>query len=246
MDWITEFLINEGGVNQELLVILLGLPFVATIIGIARYYIGVKTFSLYSPIILTVSYYIFKINYQSDSIDPTVTEVDRIIAGMVLGVFYTIVILATTIITYRIFKKTRIQFFPKISLGLGVITPMLVITLAFLNQNNFVRAGDVSLISLILIALASEQFLNTYIKKKFKLSIKLSIETILLSLICYGLLVTEPIQNLLLTNPELVLLTVPANYIIGKFKGLRLTEMIRFRDILSKEKSTNESNISNK
>jgi hypothetical protein len=240
MEWITEFLIVEGGLSEDYLILLIGLPFIATLIGFARYYIGIKTFSLYSPIILTVAYYISKVNYGMGV--EGVTDTERITAGFIIGLLFTVLILAVTMMTYRLLKKARMQFFPKISLGLSVITIVIIFSIYLFNYYELLRAQDINIISLILIALVSEQFLNTYIKKKFKTSIKLSVETILLSLICYTLLVIPIIRDLLITNPEIILLTLPINYVIGKFKGLRFTEYLRFKDILSMEKSPDESN----
>jgi hypothetical protein len=39
-------------------------------------------------------------------------------------------------------------------------------------------------------------------------------------------------QNLLINSPYIILLLFPINYLIGRFTGLRLTEYLRFWDIL--------------
>jgi hypothetical protein len=230
MSPISEFLINEGGVSRELLVIFIGLPFIASVIGFARYYIGLKTFSLYSPIILTIAFYFIYVSYSSEDISKT-------IAGGLWGVIFTFIVISVSVITHNLLRKFRLQFFPKVSLGLSIITTVLGITLAIFDYFNLVKASDISLISLALIAIVSEQFLNTFIKKKFNISIKLSIETILLSLICYLILVLEPVKEILINRPELILINIPINIIIGRFQGLRLTEYIRFQDILNNEES---------
>lgn len=235
MSPVTRFLIEDGGMSKEMLIILIALPFISSIVGIARYYIGIKTFSLYSPIILTVSYFLLQVGYEGSTNQ-------KIITGGLFGVIFTVIVITTSIITHRIIKRVRLHFFPKISLGLSTVTIVLFLSLISFHYFDIVKPKDINLISLVLIAVVSEQFLNTYVKKSFDVSVRLSIETILLSLVCYLILIIRPVQDLLLSHPEIIILTIPLNYIIGKFQGLRLVELFRFQDILDKDKVPNEPN----
>lgn len=230
MSPISTFILETAGVSEEMLIILFSFPFIATIIGIARYYIGVKTFNLYSPILLTLAYYLLMTDLEGD-------YTKKVVLGGVLGVFFTTIVILTSIITHNLLKSIRLHFFPKISLGISLITIALTLTLIFLYYFELVEKGSINITSLVLIAAVSEHFINTYNKKNLKISLKLSIETILLSIFCYLFIAAQPVQHLLLNRPELMIINIPMNYMIGKFKGLRLNEMLRFRDILEDEEN---------
>jgi|GEM_PF-1660131 len=228
MSPITKLLIEQGGIQQEYIILLLGLPIISVIIGISRYYIGIKTFSLYTPIILTTAFYQISTSYQGDS-------TSKILAGSIIGIAFTIIVISSVILVEKLTKKVRLHYFPKMSLLFSFAILSLFITLVFLELFNLFQINNIDMFSLILIAIVYESFITTYIKKNLKVSIKLAIETITLSLICYTFLILNPVRTLLLNQPGVVLLTIPINYIIGRFTGLRLSEYFRFQDILNKE-----------
>ena len=76
---------------------------------------------------------------------------------------------------------------------------------------------------------------NLLASKQTTTAVMLSIQTILLGLICFFVISTGEIQRAFLTYPWLIMLTFPVNYIIGRFTGLRLTEIFRFKELLDKE-----------
>jgi hypothetical protein len=233
MNQLTNFLIEDGLVSRDMLVILLGLPFIVTIIGVSRYYIGVKTYSLYSSILLSVAYLLIAINYQDNNIS-------KVIAGIIIGLSFTIIMTFSSIFTHFILRRIRMHYFPKISLIICINIIIIISSLILINYFGILKAKNIDITGLILIAVNSELFINRYIKKKFKVSIKLTIETLLISLVCYLFVALKPIQNLLLNHPEIILITPIFNYFIGRFTGLRLSEYFRFQDILNKNNTPDE------
>lgn len=235
MSPIIEFLIKDGTISEQIILILLFLPIIGVIIGIARYYIGIKTFSLYTPIILSSAFFLI---YENSSGN----QGERLLSGILIGTFYTTLVLTFAAFGHKIFEKLRLHYFPKISLiySFTIIFVLLVIVgLKYLDIDLFT---SINLLSLIMISLSYEGFINVYTKKKGKVAIQLSIETILLSLVCFTLMTIVPVQQFILKFPWIIILTLPANYIIGSFRGLRLNEYLRFRDILEQDIPKDENN----
>ncbi len=61
-------------------------------------------------------------------------------------------------------------------------------------------------------------------------------ELLLVSLACY-LVVGQwsGFQTLMLAHPEIIFLFIAGDVLLAKFTGLRLTEYVRFRELLQKE-----------
>jgi len=51
-------------------------------------------------------------------------------------------------------------------------------------------------------------------------------------LICYWVVEWQFLQNLMLSYPEIILLLIVVNFLLGKWTGLRLFEYIRFREVM--------------
>lgn len=242
MDIIFNFLIEYGVkysdiiILQRLFLILLLIPIVATIIGIARYVIGLRSINFYSP--LFASFVFFDIANNSGS------EVN-FITGLKYGLLFYVCIFITSTLFYKLLKKLRMHYIPKLSLIITAtsITMMIVITLMVLLE----RTLPLSFAPFLFIALivSSEGFMAVYAKKNFKYTASLAFETLLITLISYAVISINAIQYFVLNNPWSILLLIVINLYVGRFLGLRLTEYFRFRTILLNKDLVDEHNKSN-
>lgn len=228
MHQLINYIQENGAISDEMLVVLLSLPIIVTLIGIARYYIGVKTFNLYSPILLTLGFYIIAVNFNGE-------DNSKVIVGILYGLLFTFITITASIIVHRVFKRIRMHYFPKTSLIISTVSIILALSLILMEYFNLLEIEDVSIIGIILITIVSELFLNKFVKKNFAVSIKLATETIILSILCYLILILDPFQRIILNYPEIILFTIPINYLIGRYTGLRILEYFRFQDIINNQ-----------
>ena len=63
-------------------------------------------------------------------------------------------------------------------------------------------------------------------------TVKLAAGTLLVALLCYLVLVSEQVGNLVLTYPETHFFTIAVFIVLGRYAGYRLTELWRFRDLV--------------
>ena len=84
---------------------------------------------------------------------------------------------------------------------------------------------------LILVSLA-EQFVEVQIRLGFREATQLTLETLLLSVVSTLIVQWDTLQSLVVGFPEVILITIPLNILLGRWTGLRLTEYFRFRKIL--------------
>ena len=56
--------------------------------------------------------------------------------------------------------------------------------------------------------------------------------TILIPLFCYGIFQISYVKVFVLSYPEIILLLIPLNFMIGRFSWLRITEYFRFSEVI--------------
>ncbi len=98
----------------------------------------------------------------------------------------------------------------------------------------FQRTGlaSVSIFPILIMIALVEKFVATQIKKGARTAIILSVETLIISIICFLLVSSNQLKAFVQTYPWVVILTVLVNIALGKWTGLRLSEYIRFKEVL--------------
>ena len=92
---------------------------------------------------------------------------------------------------------------------------------------------NVSIFAVLIVALLTEDFIRIQLGKSVKTALKLTSETIILSTISFLFLTYKPIQEYALLHPEtFLLLTLTADIILGRYTGLRVMELWRFRKLI--------------
>lgn len=217
---------NNLSLEPDILIFLITLPLVITIISFAKYVMGFKSFGIYVPVLLTFMF------YELSRIDDQTFSITQ---GLKYGLFITAIVFISSYISYKIIQPLALHYYSKLAIVTTNVTISLLLVLFLLDLIDKEGILRVDIFSLILIASISERFTNLLASKQTTTALMLSLQTILLGLICFFVISTGTIQSAFLNYPWLILLTFPINYIIGKFTGLRLTEIFRFKDLLDKE-----------
>lgn len=220
-------LLIQSGLDKSVIVILLMLPVVATLIGISRHVLGLKSLGIYLSLVIT--FILFKIGNIADGFysDP--------LTGIKFGVPLVLLVFSATLLCYWLFKGLSIHYYPKLALVILGVTGILIISVVGLGLLNISNALLIDAFTLVLIVGVSEKYFSTLARKDLKTTIFISLESLLLSVICYLVISWQAFQNLIVSYPYLLLLLIPLNIIIGKFTGLRLSEYLRFWGILTEK-----------
>ena len=93
----------------------------------------------------------------------------------------------------------------------------------------------VGIFPIMIFVLLAETFVEAQITRSLATSVSMTLETVVLAFIAYKLISFPWIQAQVLLHPEVsVILILIADILIGKYKGLRLLEIWRFRKLLNK------------
>jgi hypothetical protein len=205
---LVNFMVQRG-VSSEMIILLLMLPVILTIISFLKQVVGVTTFGLYTPAVITLSW---------------------IALGWQIGLALLAIIIAAGYATRAIMGQYRLLYIPKIAIILTVTSIVLLLVLAVAALFGITLAPDTIFILLIMTTLG-EEFMSVKAEMGLKSAIFAVGETVLVSLICFSIVQWEVLKSLVVAWPEIILLTLVINIFLGRWTGLRVSEVIRFREI---------------
>lgn len=207
---------TTNGVPELSLVFFLMLSVAATIITLARQILGIKAFDIYVPLITAFAF---------------------LATGIKYGVFlFLIIVLVATFLRYLL-RKSRLLYIPRIALTLIAIT--ICIYILFVIAIYFEKSGfiQISVFPVLILIILSERFIATQIRLGNKKAAVLTVETLIISIICYYLISWPRLQDFALQYPLIIIGgAIILNILLGRWSGLRLTEYFRFKEVIKRIK----------
>jgi hypothetical protein len=205
----------SAGVPANTIVLLLLIPLIAAFIAAARNLIGLRGFGIFLPAALSVVF---------------------VAVGPIVGIGLFLVIVTTSTLARMILRKLKLKlgYLPRMALILWIVV-LAVLGILFLAPTvNLAGFGGVSIFPVLILALLAEDFTRVQLGKSARTAVDLTSETLILSLVSYLFLTLRPVQEFALLNPETLLAGVLVfDLVLGRYSGLRLLEIWRFRRLIS-------------
>jgi len=142
-------------------------------------------------------------------------------------------ILCIGTIARMVLKKLRLLYLPRVAL---VLTLVSFAMLALLSASTYYRTLNligVSIFPILILIVLVEEFVKVQMEEGTKTATFITTETLAIAIVGYYVVQTSFVRNFVLSYPEIVLITVLINYILGRWHGLRLLEYYRFRNVLA-------------
>lgn len=223
MSYFVDILV-ETGVPDNTIALLLLLPVIATVVAFTKQVIGITTFGIYTPSIITLSF---------------------LIIGMYAGILTLLVVILIGFLARVLLKKVRMLFIPKMAIVITLVSLILFILLIISLYLGFFDAQflSIAIFPMLILSTLVEKFISVKTDKGLSSASVLMFSTIAVSIIAYfiaggeidlGFTVIrfEFLKNLMLGYPEIIILFIFINILLGKWSGLRVLERIRFREVL--------------
>lgn len=210
LSYLLSFLVNQG-MSLNTIYLLFLLPIVATLVALARHVVGISSLGIYVPSVITLVFFI---------------------TGLKAGILIFLLVLIIGFVMRFAAKKFRISFLPRVAIILTGVSLGIFLVAALASWIGAFDFISLSIFPILIIILLAEKFISAQIKLGSREFIKIVVETFVLSMLCYFFGNWEVIRNLVLGYPEVVLLTIVINFIIGRWSGLRLVEYYRFRKLI--------------
>lgn len=204
-----QYAVREGVPANTITLILL-LPFLATIVVFFRYIVGLPSLGLLVPIALSIT---------------------LLSTGLIAGLILLATILVASLVSRFVLKRIRIMQLPKLALSMWLVAVAIIVALTVCATNGILSVRDISIFPVLLLVLLSDRVVALFLERSFKEVLSITLVTLLLGIIGFLLLSWTQLREIIILYPELVLLFVPINILMGRYFGLRVSEYIRFKPI---------------
>ncbi len=212
LSYMTDYLLING-FPLGILTLVLILPFVGLLISIARQVVGLSVFGVFTPLLFGISMFVI---------------------GLAPSFLLLIAAALAAILVNLLSKKIYLLYSPKISLMLIIYC---ILTICIRRWHNFfdlwliqseAYANSFAIFPFVAILLVAKWvFSDSFLQFKKWWWVTL-IEFFAISLGVLMILNSTYLQNIFLGNPELILLVLVLNILVGRFTGLQMLEYIRF------------------
>lgn len=212
--------ILDHGVPQTVLELLIAISVLATIVSLARYIIGSKTYGIYAPMLLAIAY-----SY----------------TGLRYGLSITLVVILTSLLSYSLLRKIRMHYITRIAANYTILAMVLIAFFILVDRFNL-GLGNLSNIpplAFISIAALSDFFIKQYVKKSLAGSVLTLVGTIFVAAIGWFVITRNVISQYMLNNLWIIPTLTIVNLILGQLTSLRVWEYFRFRNT-NKEDDSNQ------
>lgn len=203
------------GIPLETVYLLLMLPVIATLVAFFRQIIGIKAFGIYTPSIITFAFLAFGEK------------------GLKYGIAIFLAVIAVGMLSRYLLRAFRLLYLPRVAISLSIVSFAVLLILAFGGSLHRTGLAAVDIFPLLIIITLAEKFVATQIEQGSKTALILAGETLIISVVGYFVVSLPVVTKFILAYPWIILSTFIINIALGKWTGVRLLELIRFRHILS-------------
>jgi hypothetical protein len=210
---IIRFFILDG-VPFETIVLILMLPIIATLIAFLRQVVGIKAFGIYTPLIITFAFLATN--------------------GLRYGIAIFVTVIAIGMLMRFALRPFRLLYLPRVAIMLSVVALSILFMLTLGGSLQRTGLASVSIFPILIMITLVEKFVAVQIEKGNKTALILALETLAISILGYFIASWPWLIGTILAHPWTILFTIPINIFLGKWTGLRLTEYVRFKNIIEK------------
>lgn len=201
---------------QSVFYTVLLIPIGTLLLSFGRNIVGLRAFGTFTPILLSLFFL-----------------ETSIITGLI---FFCFIVLLGFVQRYAL-DRFYLLAVPKLSILLTlVILSYSYLALLAHNEHSIFHGGSLNYFPIIIVAVFIERFSVHFIEEGPVNTLKALGGTIFISFLCYMVFQIEFLKLAMFNHPELLFMVIGGNLLIGSYKGYRLTEFIRFKELRRVEK----------
>lgn len=197
-------------VPLQALNLILVLPVIAAIIVIVRTVIGVETFGTFSPVIVALAF---------------------LATGLRWGAAIFAVIVGVGAFVRALLQHVRLQLVARLAILIAVVAGIMAGLTVIGASFGIGALMNVSIFPMIIMSNVIENFTTSQAEFGTREAVRLTVNTLGLAVLCYLAIEPTGLQSVLLSFPELLIGAIVIDIGLGKWRGLRLLEYLRFFDL---------------
>lgn len=199
------------GISQNLLKILLMIPFGALVVVIFRNVVGLETFGTFLPALIAAA----------------ARE-----TGLWWGLLGFVMILLVSSWVRRVLDWMQLLHSPKMAIMLTTVVAMMLTTTVVSVNVGLLDLAHVTLFPIAILAITAERYAIIETEQGTIKAVRITLTTMLVIAACYVVMDSLFLQSMTLAFPEVLLLVIALNLWFGKWIGMRVTEYFRFRRLI--------------
>lgn len=198
--------LSTGRVFQVLVLIPIG----ALIISFLHQIIGLKTFGTFTPILISLAF------RQT---------------GLIVGIPLFVLVVIIGLLFRSYLNRLQLLIVPRLA-AILTATVLMIGVLAIVMESLDISLGlSVSLFPIVILAMTIERAALMWEEAGAKDTIVAGVGSILASIIGYFCMINDYVQHWAFVFPELLLLVLAINILVGRYNGYKLIEYFRFRSL---------------
>ncbi len=195
---------------QPNLAILLIFPLAALLTVLFRTLVGVDTVGSFTPALLALSF---------------------VYTGWQIGTMILVLVVFIGLIGRAFLDRMDLLLLPRLSVILTLVVLGMILGVSIIEHTTIHQTGGLFLLPIVITTLIIEQVYSAKEDEGNPYLLRLLAGTLIVAFFCYLLLNWETAGQILLSYPELHFFTLAALILLGSYRGYRLSELWRFRDL---------------
>jgi len=200
------------GIPANTIVLILLVPVVATIVTFVRVVIGLPSLEMLVPIVLAFAF---------------------VAVGITAGIIILSAVVLASFVSRALLRKVPIMYFPKRSLSHLLLAFFVFAALTIAIMLDIESIKNLSIFPILILTLLGDSIVSVQLHKTVRETVLITSVTIGIALLGYVLATSLWVRDVIILWPEVVLLTIPINLLLGRYFGLRLAELFRFKTLES-------------
>ena len=199
--------------TQAVYGVMLLIPIGALLMVLLRNVVGIKTFGTFTPILVALAF-----------------RETRLLWGIVL--FTVVVSLGLGLRFYL--ERLRLLLVPRLAAVLTLVVLLMAAISVLSHRLGFETGLSVALFPLVILTMAIERMSIVWEERGGSEAIQEGLGSLLVAALSYLVMSLDAVEHLVFVFPELLLVLLAAMLLLGRYRGFRLLELVRFR-ALSRE-----------
>lgn len=196
--------------SQIVFQVLLMIPIGGLVLAFLRQIIGINTFGTFMPVLIALAF----------------RE-----TGLINGIFLFVLVVAIGLFIRNYFDHLKLLLVPRLTSVLTVVVILLAFIAMIANQAGFTIGLSIALFPIVILTMTIERMTLLWEEYGSKKAVLTGLQSLLAAILAYFAMNTEPLDHLVFTFPELLLVVLSLTLLIGRYNHYKLSEYIRFRHL---------------
>ncbi len=205
---------------QTMFMTILLIPMGTLVLSLARNVIGIPTFGIFTPILLTLFFKETSFGF---------------------GMLFFFVVVLIGIGERYVLDKFYLLAVPRLSIILTLVILLMLGYTLFAADVNMFTQKHLAFFPIVIVTTNIERLSIMMAEEGLVNTLKTLLGTLVISILGYLLYTISALEMFMFTNPELLFSIMGLLILIGKYKGYRLSELIRFSDLVRQKKKLDSS-----